>query len=51
MIEVAKKKDFFLILRVAAANLVKIYCGYLSVGLDMMSYFWSMVAKLKPISK
>lgn len=38
-------KYYFLILRVAAANLVKIYSSYLTVGLDTMSYFWSMVAK------
>lgn len=31
--------------------MVKIYLGYLPVGLDMMSYFWSMVEKLKHISK
>ena len=32
-------KYYFFILRVAAANLVKIYFSYLPVGLDMMSYF------------
>ena len=41
----------FLLLRVVAANLDKIYLGYLPVGLDMMSHFWSMVVKLKRISK
>jgi len=41
----------FLILRVVAANLVRIYLGYLPVGLDMMSYFWSMTEKLKRISE